>query len=282
MSLRQGFVFSLAAVVGVVLIPAVAPAATTLLYKQVFPPPVSGSTIPPWSIDMVGGFQGTYTGFDATGEHDASTGMPIGRTGPADTLGTALFTGIGGPVTANLRGFFTVDGQPNDTFASFDPTVDCKDCYFNIWARRTGGGLNDTAYFVAGQIDSNTNAMQWYVSTTPMADPVSNGGSAFDLRSLKFDPSAGNWNKLTMAPSTTIAPVLSGGPTSFPAGSIDGVGVLMSVTSAATGDQFSSWDFSDYRISCGGPVSPNVVPEPASVVLMACGGLALLWFRKVL
>jgi hypothetical protein len=84
-----------------------------------------------------------------------------------------------------------------------------------------------------------------------------------------------------MAPSTSVAPVI-GAPAVFPAGTIDGVGVLMSVTSgdATSTDQYSSWDFADYRISCGGPVSPNVVPEPASVVLMACGGLALLWFRR--
>jgi hypothetical protein len=270
MSLSHRFVFALA----VMLAPAAAQATTTY-YQQVFPPPTSGSTIPPWSINMIGGFQGTFSGsFDPGGLRDATSNLPIGRTGPGDAAGTAVFTGIGGAVTQNLRAFYTVDGQPGDHFSSFEPGVDCVNCYLNIWANRQAGGADDVGYFIVGQIN-NTNTFDWYVSSTPMATPVPNGGVTYQEESLAFNPSAANWNKLTISPTNAVAPIV--GPASaIPAGTIDGVGVLMSVTSPA-GD-FSSWNFSDYRITCGGPAV--LVPEPASLVLMACGGLALLWFRR--
>jgi hypothetical protein len=68
-----------------------------------------------------------------------------------------------------------------------------------------------------------------------------------------FNPSAGNWNSLTLGTPGIGAPAgdLSGLL-------ITGVGVVQSLTNP-TGD-FSSWNYADYRIFS--------VPEPAAVALL--------------
>ena len=98
----------IAAVLAVCCFASSAHAAAVLLYQQVFnpPPPDTSPAIGPWSLNAIGGYSGTYSGgFDANGLRDAATNAPIGRTGPADTAGTAVYTGVGGPVTNNLRAF---------------------------------------------------------------------------------------------------------------------------------------------------------------------------------
>src|SRR5262245_20664327 len=79
--------------------------AAVLKYQQDFsnPAPPQSGAILPWSINMIGGFEGTYSGsFDPMGLRDAATNAPLpGNTG--------VYAGIGGAVTGNLRLFYTVD-----------------------------------------------------------------------------------------------------------------------------------------------------------------------------
>ena len=106
-----------------------------------------------------------------------------------------------------------------------------------------------------------------------MAAPtVSN--AQFNLRSLLYNPAAGNWNLLTLDPTNTVAPVLGGAAGAIPAGTqIIGVGVLHSVTNPA--NDFSSWNYADYRLTDG------TIPEPTSIVMLACGSVGLFWFRRM-
>jgi hypothetical protein len=233
------------------------------LYEQSFAadPPQNG-TILPWSINMVGGFQGTYSGsFDPMGLRDADTDLPLnGNTG--------VFTGIGGPVTNDLRMFYTVDGQAG--FTAFDPAT-CPGLAFNIYANTQGGGADDAGSFaiLAGGPGPRDPA-NWYVSSTPMQMPTQNQGALFNLRSLLYNPAAGNWNNLTIDPTNTVAPVV-GGPAGSLAGLfIKGVGVLHSVTNP-DGD-FSSWNYADYHITC--------IPEPATIVLFALSISGMFGFRR--
>jgi PEP-CTERM motif len=245
----------------------------TLLYQQVFNPPAAGQSgaILPWSINMIGGFEGTYSGsFDPGGLVDSPSLAPIGRTGPSDTAGTALYTGIGGAVTGNLRAFYTQVGQAGDTFAAINPALH-PTLTFNIWANLQGGGANDFGSFMfEGQTGGGRGPKQWYASTTPMTPPTVSGAQ-FNLESLLYSSAAGNWNLVTLDPANAVAPILGGAAGAIPAGTqIIGVGVLHSVTNPAS--DFSSWNYADYRIT--------EVPEPASIVMLAFGSLALLLFRR--
>jgi hypothetical protein len=236
--------------------------AAMVLYEQTFadPAPPQNGAILPWSVNMIGGFQGTYSGsFDAMGLRDAVTDQPIkGNTG--------VFTGIGGPVTNDLRLFYTIDGQAG--FTAFDPAT-CPGLTFNIYANTQGGGVDDVGRFAvfAGGPGPRDPA-NWYVSTTPMGMPTQNQGALFDLRSLLYNPAAGNWNNLTVDTANAVAPVV-GGPAGSLAGLyIRGVGVLHSVTNPE-GD-FSSWNYAYYHITC--------IPEPTTIVLLAivlAGGLTM-------
>jgi hypothetical protein len=233
------------------------------LYEQSFadPAPPQSGAILPWSINMIGGFLGTYSGdFDPMGLRDAATMQPIsGNTG--------VYTGIGGPVTNDLRLFYTVDGQAG--FTAFDPAT-CPGCTFNIYANLQSGGVDDVGYFaIQAGGPAPRDPVAWYVSTTPMAMPTSSA-ALFDLRSLVYDPAAGNWNNLTVDPTNAVAPVV-GGPSGSLAGLfIKGVGVLHSVTSP-DGD-FSSWNYAGYSIT--------FIPEPATFVSLAIALAGLLIFRR--
>jgi hypothetical protein len=273
---RRFLVLALLTVAAVVAAPS-ASQATVLLYQQVFNPPAAGQSgaILPWSINMIGGFEGTYSGsFDPGGLVDSPSGAPIGRTGPSDPAGTAVYTGIGGAVTGNLRAFYTQAGQAGDTFATIDPSLH-PNLTFNIWANLQSGGANDFGSFIfEGQSGGSRGPKQWYASTSPMAAPTVSAAQ-FNLRSLLYNPAAGNWNLLTLDPANAVAPVLGGAAGAIPAGTqIIGVGVLHSVTNPAS--DFSSWNYADYRITDGA-----ITPEPASIVLWACGSVALFWFRRM-
>ena len=113
-----------------------------------------------------------------------------------------------------------------------------------------------------------------------MATPTVNQGSTLNLRSLLYDPAAGNWNDLTVDPTNTVAPVV-GGPAGSLAGLlITGVGVLQSVTNPAplpdfsNATAFSSWNYADYRITCG------TIPEPSALLLLALAAPAVLLVRR--
>jgi hypothetical protein len=233
------------------------------IYQETFanPAPPQNGAILPWSINMIGGFSGTYSGnFDPMGLRDAATNQPIaGNTG--------VFTGIGGPVTNDLRFFYTVDGQAG--FTAFDPAT-CPGCTFNIYANLQGGGVDDRGYFavlVGGP--GVRDPVNWYVSTTPMAMPTSSG-ALFDLRSQLYNPAPGNWNNLTVDPANLVAPVVGGPAPSLAGLFIKGVGILHSVTNPAS--DFSSWNYAGYSITA--------IPEPASFVLIAIALAGALGFRK--
>lgn len=247
-----------------------------LLYRQVFNPPAPDTSpvIGPWSVNAIGGFNGTYSGgFAASGLVDANSGAPIGRTGPADTAGTAAYTGIGGPVTGDLRAFYTVDGQAGDTFTLIDPAL-YPNLNFNIWANLQGGGTADFGRFIIqGQTGGSRGPKQWYVSTSPMAMPTATA-EFFNLRSLAYDSSAGNWDLLTLDPTNTVAPMVGGPAGALPADTkIVGIGVLHSVTNADSSD-FSSWNYADYRLTDG------VIPEPAALLLLALATPAVAVLRR--
>jgi hypothetical protein len=244
--------------------------AAVLLYQQVFNPPVPDSSpaVGPWSVNALGGFNGTYSGsFAATGLIDAATSAPIGRTGPTDLAGTAAYTGIGGPVTGDLRAIYTIDGQAG--FAAIDPSL-YPNLNFNIWANLQAGGADDFGKFIfQGQTGGSRGPTQWYASATPMTAPTVSG-EFFNLRSLLYNPAAGNWDLLTLDSTNTVAPILGGAAGAIPAGTqIIGVGILQSVTNPAplpdfsNADAYGSWNFADYRLTDGS------IPEPATLVMLA-------------
>ena len=250
--------------------------AATLLYEQTFNPPdphpgQSGSILP-WSINMIGGFEGTYN-FDFAAPdvlRDADSTQPInGNTG--------VYTGIGGPITGDNRLFYTVDGQAG--YSTIDPATCPNGCYFNVFANTQQGGADDHGYFVINAGLGGRNPSKWYISATPMASPTVNQGSTMNLRSLLYNPAAGNWNNLTVDPTNTVAPVI-GGPAGSLAGLLlTGVGVLQSVTNPApnadfSNDAFSSWNYADYRITCG------AVPEPSTILMLALAAPVALMFRR--
>jgi PEP-CTERM motif len=255
-----------------------APAATTL-YQEVFNPPAAGQSgaILPWSINMIGGYAGTYDGgFAASGLIDGDTNAPIGRTGPTDLTGTAVYTGIGGPVTGALRAFYTVDGQAG--FTAVDPALH-PGLMFNIWANLQQGGADDFGTFIfEGQSGGARGPKQWYASSTPMASPTVSA-ALFNLRSLLYNSAAGNWNLLTLDPTNTVSPIVGGPAGAIPAGTqIVGVGVLQSDTNPApnadfSNDAFSSWNYADYRLTDG------AIPEPATLLMLALGAPAIWVFR---
>lgn len=252
-----------------------------LLYQQVFnpPPPDTSPAIGPWSTNALGGFNGTYSGaFAATGLVDGDNGLPVGRTGPLDLVGTAAYTSIGGPVTGNLRAFYTVDGQAG--FSLIDPTAN-PNLNFNIWANLQAGGADDFGRFIfEGQTGGSRGPRQWYVSATPMAMPTVSG-AFFNLRSLQYNPAAGNWNLLTLDSTNAVAPVVGGAAGALPGDvKIVGVGVLHSVTNPAplpdfsNADAYGSWNYADYRLTDG------TIPEPTALLLLALAAPAGLTIRR--
>jgi hypothetical protein len=251
------------------------------LYQQVFNPPAPDTSpeIGPWSKNAIGGFNGTYLGnFGVGGLVDANGGAPIGRVDALDLQGTAVYTGIGGPITGDLRAYYTVDGQAG--FTLIDPAA-YPDLNFNIWANQQGGGAEDFGRFIfEGQTGGNRGPKQWYVSTSPMA-MVTVSGLLFNHRSLEYDPAAGNWNLLTLDPTNTVAPVVGAAAGALPADvKITGVGVLHSVTNPAplpdfsNPDAFGSWNYADYRITDG------AIPEPTALLLLAIAAPALVAVRR--
>jgi hypothetical protein len=103
-----------------------------------------------------------------------------------------------------------------------------------------------------------------------MAIPTQNAGPLFNLRSLLYNPAAGNWNNLTVDPTNAVAPAI-GGPAGSLAGLfIKGVGVLQSVTNAA--DDFSSWNYAYYHITA--------IPEPATFALLLIASTGALGYRR--
>jgi hypothetical protein len=254
-----------------------------VLYEQTFNPPdphpgQSGAILP-WSVNMIGGFLGTYN-FDFAAPdvlRDADTGQPInGNTGVFTGIGDA----VGGPgITNNLRLFYTVDGQAG--FSTVDPATCPDNLYFNIYANTQAGGADDRGYFaIQAGGPAPRDPVAWYVSSTPMATPTVDQGSTMNLRSLLYNPAAGNWNNLMIDPTNTVAPVV-GGPAGSLAGLvIKGVGVLQSVTNPAplpdfsNPTAFSSWNYADYKLTCG------AIPEPTTFLLLATTLLGVLSVRR--
>ncbi len=267
----------LAAVLAVCVFAASANSAV-LLYEQTFNPPdphpgQSGAILP-WSVNMIGGFLGTYNFDFSGGLTDADTGQPVnGDTGVYTGIGDS----VGGPgIVDNLRTFYTVDGVAG--FSTIDPATCPDGVYLNVYANTQAGGADDYGYFIVQAGSGRTTA--WYISSTPMATPTVNEGGTMNLRSLLYDPAAGNWNNLTVDPTNTVAPVI-GGPAGSLAGLlITGVGVLQSVTNPAplpdfsNPTAFSSWNYADYRITCG------AVPEPSALLLLALAAPALMTVRR--
>jgi hypothetical protein len=233
---------------------------------------------------MIGGFLGTYAGdFDPAGLRDASSNQPIGRSGPADAAGTAVYTGIGdavgGPgIVDNLRMFYTVDGQAD--FATINP-ADCPDnLYLNVYTNTQAGGADDYGYFAVQAGPGGRDPSSWYISKTPMQAPTVNEGATMNLRSLLYNPAAGNWENLTVDATNTVAPAITGGSPDLTGLLITGVGIVMKVTNPAplpdfsNPTAFSSWNFADYRITCG------AIPEPTAILLFALAAPAGLMFRR--
>jgi hypothetical protein len=85
---------------------------------------------------------------------------------------------------------------------------------------------------------------------------------------------------MTVDPTNTVAPVV-GGPAGSLAGLvIKGVGILQSVTSPAplpdfsNPTAFSSWNYADYKVTCG------IIPEPTTFVSLAIALGGALVFRR--
>ena len=206
---------------------------------------------------MIGGFrQHLDGGFAATGLIDGDTNAPVGQTGAADLTGTAVYTGIGGPVTgACPRYFYTVDGQAGLTavVGSLHPSL-----YFNIWANLQAGGADDFGSFIfEGQSGGSRGPKQWYMLLAPMASPTVYG-ALFNLRSLLYSGAAGKWNLLTLDFVEYRVSYRRWGEGAVPAGTqIVGVGILQSVTNPAplpdfsNADAFGSWNYADYRLTDG-------------------------------
>ena len=121
--------------------------------------------------------------------------------------GTAVFTGIGGPVTNDLRLFYTVDRLP--TRRRSIPTT-CPGCTLNVYANLQGGGANDVGYFAVhrGARRSRPVCLVCVYHADGGADHFQ--GALFNLRSLLTTLQFGNWNNLTVDPTNTVAPVVGG------------------------------------------------------------------------
>jgi hypothetical protein len=235
-----------------------------LLYEETFEPAGSAIEDSGWTVDYHpnngsgNGFAGTYSGtFDPNFDvlRDAANNQPInGNTG--------VFIGVGGPVAGGLGAFSVTEGLGG--FENIDPAL-CERLILSVYANlqfNNGAAENDLGYFAVrmGDGDSRTDDDAWFIASSPMAEPTSTA-EFFDLRTLEFDPSPGNWNELA------LGPVVIGGPAGDLAGLlITGVGIVMSVTNPDplpnfdVPDSYGSWNFADYRITC--------VPEPTALVLL--------------
>jgi hypothetical protein len=231
-----------------------------LLYEQTFNPSndpngyVGAIGDSGWVVDApTGWYSGTYSGNFAPLNMlaDAATMQPInGNTG--------VYIGFGGPLTAALGMFYTTDGQGG--FTTIDPASSDR-LLLTVYANTQAGGADDLGYFAVqvGDGDPRTDDELWYISSTPMAVPAQNQGNLLDLRSLEYNPAAGNWNSLTLA-----TPAI-GGPAGDLSGLlITGVGIVQSLSNP-TGD-FSSWNYADFRILN--------VPEPATIALVMVAAAA--------
>jgi len=240
-----------------------------LLYQQTFE---GGSAITDsgWSVEMFpsGGYSGTYAGgWDGGGLpvlSDAATGDPIGGAPP----GTAVYIGNGISDPAGINGelgaFYVTEGLGG--FENIDPAT-CERLRLSIYANTQGGGADDYGYFAVrlGDFDPRTADDAWYIASSPMTTPTENASALFNWRRRIYDPSPGNWNALS------LGPLMIGGAAGNLSGlQITGVGIVQQLTNPQ--NDYSSWNYSDYRITC--------VPEPSALLLLAIAAPAWIVFRR--
>jgi hypothetical protein len=238
-----------------------------VLYEQTFFNPGGGDlafSTYGWSLDAPGWYSGSYSGSYANatgGLRDAATNAPINGN-------SAVFLGSGGPITASLGMFYTTEGSGglNDPI---DPSQ-CERCYLSIYSQPgPNGAADDLAYFAVKVRDAlNDEAPPaWYIATDPMAPPTA-ADPLFDLRRLEFHTAS--WDNFAVDETGAVAPVRGSTVGQLSGVVITGVGVVSSLTNPS-GD-FSGLNYADYRILC--------VPEPASLVLVACAMGFLLSSRR--
>jgi hypothetical protein len=263
--------------------------AVPLIYEQTFsnpaPPQSTITAGSGWTVDApynggFGGasFNGTYSGNFAPGNALYDNVTNPNFTFPING-NTGVFIGRGGALNAVPGIFYTTDGVAG--FTEFDPAT-CQNCTFSVYANTQAGGADDHGYFaIQAGTTGRFGVTNWYISSTPMAAPTVNGGNFMDLRTLLFNPAVGNWNNLTVDPTGAADPVI-GSPAGSLAGlHITGVGIVQQLTNPApdanfTNDAFSSWNYADYRITCGSPV----VPEPSTILMLALAAPVALRFRR--
>ena len=220
-----------------------------------------------WSVDAPAGwYSGSFSGsYNPLGMRDVATGEPINGN-------SAVYIGSGGPITGALGMFFTTEGNGGLT-DPIDPSL-CDRCLLTVYEKPGGnGGTDDLGYFAVRVRDGADDRADsfWYIATDPMAPPTGGDGAQFDFRSLDFHTAS--WDNFAVDETGAVAPVRGSTVGTLPAGLvINGVGVVSSLTNGA--NDFTGLDYADYRILC--------VPEPASVVLVACAmGFLLCSRRKV-
>jgi arabinogalactan endo-1,4-beta-galactosidase len=155
--------------------------------------------------------------------------------------------------------FYTTNGAGSGTsgdsaFTSINPTL-YSNLTFSVETQQSTTGANVSSYF-AVQVGG-----AWYASTSPMTAYVESGASQFFLlNSLVYNPSAANWDNLTVGKNSVT---LGQGSSGNLSGLITGIGIYVKL---ATGG--GSWDYNNLLISA---TSPFLVSQPANLSV-ALGG----------
>ena len=200
----------------------------SLLYSEVFP--------------FVGPVTGNYS-ISSIGWAEAVPGTPFPIFYRRGTVGTtsqgdgAAFAFLG---SANTTIYYTTTATdhnqsglpfPNINLASYAGSLG-----FSVDIAPTSNPSNVTAY-VAIQL----NGANWYVATTALPVPTATASGTYATYTMAFDPTAANWNNLTInANNATIGAAAAGNLS----GVMTGAGLVFATVGAG-----GTFDFDNFQIT---------------------------------
>jgi Immunoglobulin I-set domain len=219
---------------------------------------VNGPALVGWTVianrrgngSPVGPYYGIYA---TTGANDPVLGLGL-------PVNTSYLTGLGGNSTNQLGGpamLYTTDtsgsGSGGDSaYADIDPTL-YTNLTFNVEVENSGG--NCPTYWAVRVGGS------WYVATNNPFSNVTVGYPAFTNWSMVYDPTAANWNTLTLNTTyVTIGPMAAANLS----GPITGIGIVEATNTVPGGN--NGMNFNRIVINQGSgdfPHAPPVNSAPA-------------------